>query len=129
MLLSDGGSPVLASWNTSSHFCRWSGVACSRQKQVVALRLGLQPARPHLAAPGKPVRPHGLDLGGNRLSGEIPPELGHLSSLRSLNLSGNFLTGAIPRPLRRGAPTSPRSSWDSNRPLEVLIPAQIGHPP
>ena len=39
MLLSDGGSPVLASWNTSSHFCRWPGVACSREK-VVALRLG-----------------------------------------------------------------------------------------
>ncbi|XP_044979736.1 receptor kinase-like protein Xa21 [Hordeum vulgare subsp. vulgare] len=126
MLLSDGGSPVLASWNTSSHFCRWSGVACSRQKQVVALRLGSSnlPGRisPHL---GNLSALTELDLGGNRLSGEIPPELGRLSSLRSLNLSGNFLTGAIPAAIAAGC-TNLTSLVLGPNSLRGTIPAQIG---
>ena len=37
-----------------------------------------------------------LDLSGNELAGPIPPELGDLSSLRSLTLRANQLTGGIP---------------------------------
>ncbi|KAM3240109.1 hypothetical protein ACQJBY_053661 [Aegilops geniculata] len=37
-----------------------------------------------------------LDLSNNKLTGEIPPEIGQLISLRSLNLSSNDLTGQIP---------------------------------
>ena len=37
-----------------------------------------------------------LDLTGNQLTGEIPPELGGLSNLTTLVLQGNRLTGAIP---------------------------------
>lgn len=37
-----------------------------------------------------------LDLSGNDLTGGIPPELGALSSLESLDLSSNDLSGAIP---------------------------------
>ena len=37
-----------------------------------------------------------LNLGGNQLTGDIPPELGSLASLQSLNLGGNQLTGDIP---------------------------------
>ena len=40
-----------------------------------------------------------LGLGGNRLSGSIPPELGNLSNLRGLSLSGNDLSGSIPSEL------------------------------
>lgn len=39
----------------------------------------------------------GLDLSSNRLTGEIPPELGQLSSIYALNLSYNQLIGSIPR--------------------------------
>ncbi|KAK8602033.1 hypothetical protein V6N12_051855 [Hibiscus sabdariffa] len=38
----------------------------------------------------------GIDLSYNRLTGQIPPELGNLNELHSLNLSHNSLTGFIP---------------------------------
>ncbi|XP_052478700.1 LOW QUALITY PROTEIN: receptor-like protein 15 [Gossypium raimondii] len=38
----------------------------------------------------------GIDLSCNRLTGEIPPEIGNLSEIRSLNLSHNNLSGHIP---------------------------------
>ncbi|KAM3681916.1 hypothetical protein ACJW31_12G034500 [Castanea mollissima] len=39
----------------------------------------------------------GLDLSFNKLTGEIPLELGQLSSIHAMNLSYNQLTGSIPR--------------------------------
>ena len=41
----------------------------------------------------------GLDLGANRLNGEIPTELGDLSNLKVLYLSDNNLTGTLPQGL------------------------------
>ncbi|KAL6651512.1 hypothetical protein ACP70R_010437 [Stipagrostis hirtigluma subsp. patula] len=41
----------------------------------------------------------GIDLSSNKLSGEIPWEIGNLSSVKSLNLSNNFFTGRIPATL------------------------------
>nr|XP_043636101.1 receptor like protein 21-like [Erigeron canadensis] len=38
----------------------------------------------------------GLDLSCNKLTGEIPPELGRLTQIHVLNLSHNQLTGPIP---------------------------------
>ena len=40
-----------------------------------------------------------LELKDNDLSGEIPPELGSLSNLRALDLSGNELSGCVPSSL------------------------------
>nr|GMD54496.1 probable LRR receptor-like serine/threonine-protein kinase At3g47570 [Ipomoea batatas] len=42
-----------------------------------------------------------LALGGNRLTGGIPPTIGNLSSLRKLGLEGNHLKGRIPHEITR----------------------------
>ena len=42
----------------------------------------------------------GLDLGANRLNGEIPTELGDLSNLKLLFINDNNLAGALPQGLR-----------------------------
>ncbi|KAK8571681.1 hypothetical protein V6N12_027758 [Hibiscus sabdariffa] len=38
----------------------------------------------------------GIDLSSNKLTGQIPPEVGNLSEIHSLNLSHNNLIGVIP---------------------------------
>lgn len=37
-----------------------------------------------------------LDLGGNRLTGPVPPEMGNLTRLRQLELGTNHLSGTLP---------------------------------
>ncbi|KAK8602429.1 hypothetical protein V6N12_052236 [Hibiscus sabdariffa] len=67
---------ILYDWTDapSSDYCVWRGVTCDNVTfNVVA-----------------------LDLRGNRLSGQIPDEVGYCSSLRSLDLSFNELYGDIP---------------------------------
>ncbi|PUZ44878.1 hypothetical protein GQ55_8G167800 [Panicum hallii var. hallii] len=62
-LLLSAQSGLLASWNTSSHFCGWPGVYCDRRhpERVVALRIyrRLQSIRAPLAVLGQPVLPQG----------------------------------------------------------------------
>ncbi|OMO82829.1 hypothetical protein CCACVL1_11753 [Corchorus capsularis] len=43
----------------------------------------------------------GIDLSCNRLTGQIPPEIGNLSEIHLLNLSHNNLTGFIPSTFTR----------------------------
>ena len=67
-------------WNTDTSIRQWEGVVLH----------------------GFPLRVHGLDLSFNVLTGTLPPELGQLTELRRLDLSGGIdpessvLTGAIP---------------------------------
>ncbi|XP_048560012.1 receptor kinase-like protein Xa21 isoform X2 [Triticum urartu] len=67
-------SRLLDSWNTSSHYCSWPGVACGRR-------------HPH--------RVISLHMGSFNLSGHISPFLGNLSFLRELDLRDNQLIGQL----------------------------------
>jgi len=74
-------SGLLSSWNSSSSdFCRWAGVTCSRQH------------------PGRVVS---LSLRQKNLGGSISPVIGNLTFLRSLDLFDNMLSGEIPRTISR----------------------------
>ena len=82
---------------------------------------------------GRVVR---LDLGGRRdvetgewvpygLRGSIPPELGRLLGLTSLNLRANSLAGRIPPEL--GALASLEELWLDGNALEGPIPPELGN--
>ena len=48
-----------------------------------------------------------LDLHGNQLTGPIPPEIGNLTNLKILNFTENQLTGIIPNEICNQGDTSP----------------------
>ncbi|MDR2887405.1 MAG: hypothetical protein LBV26_05305 [Bacteroidales bacterium] len=66
-----------------------------------------------------------LWLSGNQLSGNIPSEIGNLSKLQSLILDGNMLTGSIPAEIGRLNHLELLSL--SNNQLSGSIPAEIGN--
>ncbi|KAM0856187.1 hypothetical protein ACQ4PT_049283 [Festuca glaucescens] len=97
--LSDGGSPALASWNDSAHFCRWEGVTCSHQRprRVVELRLNSTGLTGELSpAIGNLTFLRTLDLSFNWLNGEIHASLGCLQRLQRLYLNDNAFSGMFP---------------------------------
>ncbi|KAJ1376763.1 Serine/threonine-protein kinase, active site [Sesbania bispinosa] len=89
---------VLASWNSSSHFCNWHGVTCNHQHQRVT-ELNLTRYQLHGF-----ISPHIgnlsflriLLLGDNNFYGEVPQELGHLFQLQVLYFTNNTLSGEFP---------------------------------
>ncbi len=71
-----------------------------------------------------PLRVTGLWLYKSGLTGEIPAELGSLSNLKRLQLSGNQLTGVIPAELG-SLSNLEELNLDWNR-LTGVIPAELG---
>ena len=96
------------SWNESENWLTdtplgvWTGVTTDHQGRVVR-----------------------LDLGGNNLRGEIPPEFGDLAGLTDLRLEQNELTGPIP-PGLRNLTNLKRLRLDGNK-LTGPIPAELGN--
>ncbi|KAK4604331.1 hypothetical protein RGQ29_012721 [Quercus rubra] len=85
-------------WSTTTNFCEWFGVSCSRRRQrVTALNLsyvGLHGTiSPHIANLSFLVSLH---LSNNSFYGFLPHEISRLHRLRVLNLSFNLLEGSIP---------------------------------
>ena len=74
---------------------------------------------------GSLVSLESLDFGYNLLSGPIPPELGSLANLRGLNLRANRLTGPIPPELRNLV--SLVLLWIGDNSLSGTIPPELGN--
>ncbi len=88
-------------WNTAAELSSWFGVNTDDEGRVT-----------------------GLALFRNQLAGEIPPEVGQLTSLELLNLSDNQLSGEIPSEL--GNLTNLISLNLSNNKLYGEIPSELG---
>ena len=102
-------------WLTGAPLGDWYGVETDQSGRVVGIDLGgefdIDAHHTFRDGPGLTGRIppelgrlpglQSLNLSVNRLTGSIPPELGRLAGLQSLNLSGNRLTGSIPPELGR----------------------------
>ncbi|XP_050276340.1 receptor kinase-like protein Xa21 isoform X4 [Quercus robur] len=85
-------------WSTTTNFCEWFGVSCSRRRQrVTALNLSYMGIRgtisPHIGNLSFLVS---LNLENNSFYGFLPHEISHLRRLRKLQLSNNLLEGTLP---------------------------------
>ncbi|XP_052288505.1 uncharacterized protein LOC102623343 isoform X4 [Citrus sinensis] len=72
--ITDDPFGVLASWNSSIHYCKWRGITCTPRHQRVTI----------------------LDLQSLQLGGSISPYIGNLSFLQKLHLQNNKIVGNIP---------------------------------
>ncbi|TVU23611.1 hypothetical protein EJB05_25986, partial [Eragrostis curvula] len=88
---------ALASWNGTTHFCKWEGVMCQKDFRVASLDLHNRRLVGHISPSlGNLTFLNYLDLSDNIFSGQIPPSLGQLLHLQRMFLSNNTLHGAIP---------------------------------
>ncbi|KAL6321168.1 hypothetical protein AAG906_012940 [Vitis piasezkii] len=133
---------MLSSWNDSLHFCRWSGVYCSRRHvhRVTKLNLfsyGLVGSlSPHI---GNLTFLRTIVLQNNSFHGKVPSEIGGLfrlqvlvlsnnsfeGNLRVLNLIDNKLEGKIPEEL--GSLSKLKALGLSRNNLTRKIPASLGN--
>ncbi|KAJ7947134.1 Receptor-like protein kinase [Quillaja saponaria] len=96
--LKDPHNLLAESWSTNTPFCTWIGVTCgTRHQRVRTLNLsnmGLSGTIPPQL--GNLSFLVDLDLTGNKFHGHLPNELSMLRRLKSFNLSHNMFNGEIP---------------------------------
>ncbi len=95
--------PGLENWKTDADLDRWYGVTTDTDGRVTELNLtGLGLSGEIPPELGSLSSLESLALGSDQqLTGEIPPELGHLANLEHLSLSNSSLTGEIPADLSK----------------------------
>ncbi|KAL0004596.1 hypothetical protein SO802_012157 [Lithocarpus litseifolius] len=114
-------------WSTTTNFCEWFGVSCSRRRQrVTALNLSYIGIRgtvsPHIGNLSFLIS---LDLTNNSFYGFLPNEISHLRRLRKLQLSNNLLEGSIP-PTIHNCQKLRYFSLEGNK-LNGTIPSSLGN--
>ena len=117
--------PLNEKWLSDAPLGEWEGVTTDDDGRVTELsisRNGLSGEIP--AELGSLSNLRWLWLTGNELSGEIPPELGSLSNLTWLTLGRNELSGEIPAEL--GSLSNLRTLGLSYNDLSGEIPAELG---
>jgi len=83
-------------WNVTNTPCNWWGTTCSAGHITRIYRDNKNLSGSIPPEIGNLTQLTVLDLSGNHLSGSIPLEIGNLTQLTELDLSGNHLSGSIP---------------------------------
>ena len=112
-------------WLTDTPMSQWHGVVTDKTGRVT--RLVLEENRLSGEIPAELGRLSNLTafyLGGNQLGGEIPVELGSLSDLTLLSFWGNHLTGEIPAELGGLSDLTLVELWGNQ--LSGEIPGELG---
>ena len=102
-------------WLSDAPIGEWHGVTTNDGGRIT--RLDLRENRLTGVIPpelGRLSNLEGLYLSGNQLTGEIPASLGGLTNLQRLFLSGNLFTGCIPGDLRNVADGDPNNDPDND---------------
>ncbi|KAK4275667.1 hypothetical protein QN277_018707 [Acacia crassicarpa] len=120
---------TLSSWNNVTNLCRnWKGISCGKFMSVSNINLsnlGLQGTLDNLDFASFPNLQY-FDLSYNQFHGNIPHEIGNLSSVLMLNLSENpSISGPIPKEIGKLSALSvlDLSACD----LTETIPSEIGN--
>ena len=88
-------------WPSDAPIGEWQGVTTGHNGRVIELNLSQNRLSGEIPPElGSLANLEGLSLIWNQLSGEIPSELGNLASLKGLFLYGNELRGCIPGALQ-----------------------------
>ncbi len=128
------GLPVthpLRTWGTGNgRIGSWAGVSVAGHRVTgLDLRVGRNAAASRISGPlptqlGDLTSLRHLHLSGNKLKGSIPEELGDLTDLKQLYLDGNNLTGSIPEEL--GDLTDLKQLHLDGNKLTGSIPEELG---
>ncbi|OEL16812.1 Receptor-like protein 2 [Dichanthelium oligosanthes] len=90
----DGG--LAASWRNGMDCCTWDGVTCNANREVTEVSLASRGLEGRVSPSlGKLKGMLRLNLSGNSLGGGLPLELMYSSSMVSLDVSFNRLTGGL----------------------------------
>ena len=116
----------LANWVSGTPIDQWHGVTVTgTPPRVTAINLSRHSLRGTLPPRlGDLTHLQTLDIARNAFAGQIPREVGRLVALRHVNLSRNLLTGPIPREL--GRLTNLTYLDLSQNKLTGAIPAELG---
>ena len=114
-----------AGWLATPTPCSWYGVGCGSGSVTVLNLFRNQLSGPLPPELGVLAHLESLDFFGNSVSGSIPAELGSLGALQILNLTHNQLSGGVPAEL--GNLTNLRVLYAFGNQISGPIPADLGN--
>ena len=117
---------INTNWSTAADLSEWHGVTTDATGRVTEVSLSQNMLSGEIPAElGNLTSLERLYASRNMLSGEIPAELGNLTSLQRLFLSRNMLSGEIPAELGDMTSLQRLSLWGNE--LTGEIPAELGN--